>query len=115
MNTQQTARNGSDTNMENMISDPNNKTERFIHVYHVDLDHMISDNESERCRLVSKLQQYNAMVQKPLFASPLKATAVMNMPVLGREQLTPARLLDKDWVYMSQWELDKIENRNIRL
>jgi len=41
MNTRQTIRNKSETNMEN-----NNK-ERFIHVYHVDLDNMLSDNESE--------------------------------------------------------------------
>jgi len=55
MNTQQAKRNGSNINMSE--PDTNNKTERFIHVCRVDLENMISDNESERCRLVSKLQQ----------------------------------------------------------
>jgi len=87
-------------------------TEKFIHIYHVDLDRMISDNEAERCRLVSKLQQYNTMVNKPWFAFPMQATDVMDMPALGSARVhkfTPANRSDKDWVYMSDWELEEIE------
>jgi len=114
MDTEQTTQNGSDPIMDMFMetrrSDPDK--ERFIHIYLVDLDRMISDNESERCRLASKLQQYNTMVNTPLFVFPIKATDVMEMPVLGStrvHEFTPAKCLDKDWVYMSDWELEEIE------
>jgi len=90
----------------------NNIKEKFIQVYHVALDRMISDNELDRCQLVSKLQQYNAMVNKPVFVFPMEATDIVHMPVLGRtraQEFTPAKRLDKDWVYMSMWEYDEIE------
>jgi len=89
-----------------------NIKEKFIHVYHVDLDRMISDNESERDRLVRKLQFYNAVARSPSWVLPVKETNVRDMPVLGRgrvNEYTPARRLDKDWVYMSTWELEEIE------
>jgi len=84
MNTQEATRNGSDINMSEPYT--NNNTERFIHVGRVDLENRISYNESERCRLVSKIQQYNAMVNDTWYVFPMKATRVVCMPFIHREQ-----------------------------
>jgi len=78
----------------------------------VDLENLISYNQSERCRLVSKIPQYNAMVNNTLFVFPMKATRVVRMPVLGSERVndyTPAKRLDNDWLYMSTWEEDEMD------
>jgi len=86
--------------------------EKFIHVYHLDLDNLISDNAFARDRLVGKLLFYNSLVQSPSWVLPVKDTNVMDMPVLGREHVneyTPTRRLDKDWVYMSDCEWEDIE------